>query len=237
LQDQLKERLTGAAILVVIVVFAVPEMFHGHAAAPGTAEAPAGAAIPLRTYTIDLAAGPAAQPMPRDTGDAAAPVEPAPVAPMPATSSPAASDAATQHLVPAPSSQAVTGVIQRPEPAPAPTPAVAPPVAPAIPPPAAAAPRHEQAPPQKAPQPVAKAPDKALASGWAVQVGSFRNRDLAERMTHQVRAKGFAVQMVGPDAKGLYRVRSALLADRAAAAALRERMAGKGLKPIINSSP
>jgi len=29
LQDQLKERLTGAAILVVVVVLAVPEMFRG----------------------------------------------------------------------------------------------------------------------------------------------------------------------------------------------------------------
>jgi hypothetical protein len=52
-----------------------------------------------------------------------------------------------------------------------------------------------------------------------------------------VRAKGFTVQLVGPDAKGLYRVRSALVPERAAASALRERMVEKGLKPIINASP
>ena len=54
---RLKERLTGAAILVALIVLIVPEMFHGHAR---RARRPAGAAAarapPMRSYTIDLGA-------------------------------------------------------------------------------------------------------------------------------------------------------------------------------------
>jgi cell division septation protein DedD len=218
LQDQLKERLTGAAILVVVVVLAVPEMFHGRPAAPDGPAAPGAAAIPLRTYTMDLRSDPAAQPKRPDGGDTAAPVDTAPIVPLPqpdAAPAVQALDSASQQERP----QGTTaGVIQRPEPA-------APP----------------QAEPAPEPKPVEKSPakpmDKATTSGWAVQVGSFRSKELADRMVRQVRAKGFAVQLVGPDAKGLYRVRSALVPERAAAAALRERMIEKGLKPIINASP
>ena len=62
MQDHLKERLTGAALLVVVVVLLVPEMFRGRPA-PGldhggdTADG-----LPHRTYTIDLRDTPAAQP-------------------------------------------------------------------------------------------------------------------------------------------------------------------------------
>jgi cell division protein FtsN len=214
LQDQLKERLTGAAILVVVVVLAIPEMFHGRPATPGSPAAPGVAAIPLRTYTIDLRTDPAAQPLRHGDGhadnDNAAPVDTAPIVPL--ALEPRPEVAALQHEVP---TGATTGIIQRPEPEPMPAP---PAVQPAV---------HKAA-------PVA---DKAATSGWAVQVGSFRSKELAERMTRQVRAKGFTVQLVGPDAKGLYRVRSALVPERAAASALRERMVEKGLKPIINASP
>jgi cell division septation protein DedD len=226
LQDQLKERLTGAAILVVVVVFAVPEMFHGRPPAPA-GEATAGtAAIPLRTYTMDLRSDPGAQPKRTDEGgDAPAPVDPAPLVPLPQSEVPAL-DAAPQQATP---TGVTTGVIQRP----------AETLQPKIE--AKPEPKVEPRPEPKAPAKVDrkpdKAPEKAAGSGWAVQVGSFRSKELAEKMLRQVRVKGFAVQMVGPDAKGLYRVRSALLPERAAAVALRERMAEKGYKPIINASP
>jgi DedD protein len=57
MDHRLKERLTGAVILVALIVLLVPEMFHGQGsditASPGnSAEGP-----PLRSYTIDLSAG------------------------------------------------------------------------------------------------------------------------------------------------------------------------------------
>jgi cell division septation protein DedD len=230
LQEQLKERLTGAAILVVIVVFAVPEMFHGRPQPLHGAAAAVDAAIPLRTYTIDLRETPAAQALPpaqADNADAAAPTDgaapqdgavlvPAPAVPVPAAASP---------------SGVATGIIQRAEPQ------LAPPEPKAVaeePRPVAAQPRPA---PRAAPAAAAAAAPAAPESGWAVQVGSFSRKELAERMTRQVRAKGFPVQMVGPDARGLYRVRSTLLPERAAALALREKMVEKGYKPIINASP
>ena len=89
-------------------------------------------------------------------------------------------------------------------------------------------------PPDAAPR-AGKAP--AVQGGWAVQVGSFRVRELAERMAREVRAKGFKVHVVGPDDRGLIRVRSALQPDKAAALALKQQMVARGLKPIVNASP
>ena len=64
MQTQLKERLTGAALLVLIVVLLVPEMFRGH---PAPAPPSASSALdgpPVRSYTIDLRDNDAAQPLP-----------------------------------------------------------------------------------------------------------------------------------------------------------------------------
>jgi cell division septation protein DedD len=58
MENRLKERLTGAAILVALIVLLVPEMFHGQrndvAASAGSGEG-----APVRSYTIDLSNGPA----------------------------------------------------------------------------------------------------------------------------------------------------------------------------------
>jgi rare lipoprotein A len=82
------------------------------------------------------------------------------------------------------------------------------------------------------------APARAAArSGWIVQVGSYSRRDFADRMVRQMKAKGFAVQVAGPDDRGLYRVRSAPYPERAGAMALRQQMQQKGLKPIVSTLP
>jgi rare lipoprotein A len=57
MDHRLKERLTGAVILVALIVLLVPEMFHGQsgniaASVGNSAEGP-----PLRSYTIDLSNG------------------------------------------------------------------------------------------------------------------------------------------------------------------------------------
>lgn len=184
MQDHLKERLTGAAILVVVVVLLVPEMFRGRPAGGPEhgGQGPEGA--PVRTYNIDLRDSPAAQP----------PVVTAP----PAVATPLGESA---------------------QPA-------APPAEPVIAPPTTA----------PAPAPAARR-DEPTASRWTVQVGSFTRRDFAERMVKQVRSRGFTVEAVGPDDRGLYRVRSAPVAERAAALALKQKMQAQGLKPIVNATP
>ena len=240
MQDQLKERLTGAAILVVVVVLAVPEMFRGHPGAVAPSNPPDASAIPLRTYTLvagDPPAGAqspavaASQPaapsrdMPPATGTTVAPGTAVVPAPLAAEAPPAAGPA---------------GVPAQVVPAPAATQAGAP----SVPPPAAL---QQAAPPAARVAATAKSaaarPARALdrvpaaTGGWAVQVGSFRARELAERMVRDVHAKGFKVHVVGPDDRGLYRVRSALQPDKETALALKQQMVAHGLKPIVNASP
>ena len=177
MQDHLKERLTGAFILVAIVVLLVPEMFRGRPTVNIDRGSSSLEGPPLRSYTIDL----------RDT--AAQP---------PAQTVPAASPMTVPTVAPA---AAVTSASP-----PAPTSIVATPAA-AV----------------------------AARASWVVQVGTFAHRELAEHMVTQVKARGFNVEAVGPDERGLYRVRSALLPNRNVAAALRQKMQAKGLKPIVNT--
>ncbi|MDE2219446.1 MAG: SPOR domain-containing protein [Gammaproteobacteria bacterium] len=207
MQDHLKERLTGAAILVVVVVLLVPEMFRGRpggGAARSTA-APAGA--PVRTYNIDLRDSPATLP------------------PVVAVASPGAAPAA-----------GATAAVNAPQPASTVQPASA--VHPASAAESAEAPRAAApAPGARPPAAVVERKPGPAAAGWTVQVGSFTRRDFAERMVRQLRIRGFAVEAVGPDDRGLYRVRSAPLPERAAALALKQKMQARGLKPIVNAAP
>jgi cell division septation protein DedD len=177
-QEHLKIRLTGAIILVIVVVMLVPEMFRGRPRGDAAHGGSMGNELPLRSYTIDLRHGSAPQ------GGAAVSI-PGPVAPAVA---PAAAAEAPANIAPtAPAASPVTGA--------------------------------------------------APGTRWTVQVGSFSRRDFAERMVKQVRARGFAVVAVGPDERGLYRVRSAAVNARASAEALRQKMAAQGLKPIVSTAP
>jgi cell division septation protein DedD len=82
MEDRIKQRLTGAAIVVALLVLLVPEIFRGR---PPVAPATGGAATggpPLRSYTIDLKEGSATQsasapvaPPERVAGEAPAPAE------------------------------------------------------------------------------------------------------------------------------------------------------------------
>jgi cell division septation protein DedD len=211
LQDHLRDRLTGAAIVVVVVVLLVPELFHGRPATDsGTGTTPA-AGPPVRSYTIDL----------RDSAGGQQPAVASPVVPT-------APGAATGGSA-----------------TPAPTPSAA--VAPAATAPAATAPAaaahattDKSAPPVsiKASAPAApSAHGSATQSGWVVQVGSFSQRDHAERMVKDLAAKGFTVEVAGPDDHGLFRVRSPPHAERAAANVLRQKMQASGLKPLVSRVP
>lgn len=225
MQDHLRDRLTGAAIVVVAVVLLVPELFHGRPATDSGTGATLAAGPPVRSYTIDLrdsaggqqpaVASPVVPTAPTVASGglvtpaltpsvAAAPVAAAPVAAAPATTAPA-----TNKSAPAVSTKANASAAKSP----APTASTA----------AAAAPSGTHG--------------SAAQSGWVVQVGSFSQRDHAERMVKDLAAKGFTVAVAGPDDRGLFRVRSPPHAERAAANALRQKMQASGLKPIVNKVP
>ena len=54
MENRLKERLTGAAILVALIVLLVPEMFHGQRRDVAGNAGSSGEGPPMRSYTIDL---------------------------------------------------------------------------------------------------------------------------------------------------------------------------------------
>lgn len=136
-----------------------------------------------------------------------------------------------------------------PEPGPAPTAVPAPPTvprvepsAPAAPPVAPAAAVAEQAPPAPAPvvepsPPAAAAsprpspePAAPAAGGFVVQVGTFGQKDNAERLVRTLKGRGFAAQ-VSPTSRGgktLYRVRVGPAGSREAAAGVARELAAAG---------
>jgi cell division protein FtsN len=214
-QEHLKVRLTGAVILVCIVVALVPELFRGRPPIVADHGSSGVEGLPLRSVTIDLRDGPSVQ----APGQALLPQPP-----------PASTPATAPVVTPPADPAAATPLATSPATSPVTAPVAAPVAAPAAATPATNASSPPSAPPSA---PVTS----AASAGWIVQVGTFSRRDFADRMAAQVRAKGFAVQVAGPDDRGLYRVRSAAMATRPAAQALLQRMQARGLKPIVNGAP
>ncbi|MEO7773337.1 MAG: SPOR domain-containing protein [Steroidobacteraceae bacterium] len=109
MENRVKERLTGAIILVAVMVILVPEMFSGQHSAQGslaTAPRPASEGPPLRSYTMNLDADGNARPGSPATAANSAPTLPPMVA--------AVKPVLTATLPP----------VATPAPAPAPAPAV-----------------------------------------------------------------------------------------------------------------
>jgi cell division septation protein DedD len=100
LDERIKERLTGAAILVVIVVLLVPEMFRGERVAPPSTIKTEPGTPPLRSYTIELNGMSAAGTAPAASGEPPASVAP-PVAAAPSVPPPAIAAAPAARSAPA----------------------------------------------------------------------------------------------------------------------------------------
>jgi DedD protein len=211
MENRLKERLTGAAILVALIVLLVPEMFHGQRREVAANAASSGEGPPLRSYTIDLSNGPAR------------------TAPLQAT--PPSSSAESAAAVSTPPTSA--------PPTPMPSTSTAPPapVSPSAPPSAASGGARTSAPAAVSKTPGAAASAAASAhagaAAWSVQLGLFAQRDNADRLMHSAQTKGFAVGVSDRDAKGLYHVQVGGLGDRAAAQAVATRLRDQGFAAAL----
>ena len=199
-----KERLTGAMILVALIVLLVPELLSGPirpAAKTATTESSAEDA-PLKSYTIHLAD----DAQPHDAPAAGA-------APLPATAAGPATDSA-----PPPVSSA-------PAPTPQDTPSVSEPP-PSAPAPATQAPARPVHTPGPMARPVTPPP---AGGGYVVQLGSFASEANAARLAQQVRAQGFTVAVSqSSSGRRLYRVRAGPVKDRAAASQLAQKLSAGG---------
>jgi DedD protein len=202
LDTALRNRLTGAVILVLLAVLLLPELLTGAGGTATRTPSPADATpegdAPLQTLQIDLsgtARGPAgsALPPPEVTDGLADDLEVEPAAPPP--------------VVRLPVPEASTTAPQ----------AAAPPTAA---PPTAVLPPTVVAPPTTAPP--APAPVDPTATRFYVQVGTFATRERAETAQKDLARRGFKVIIneTTSGARRLHRVRVGPVADRAAAVAL-----------------
>jgi len=205
MDESLKARLIGAAVLVAVAVLLIPELLSGRKTAEPQPADPA-EARGTRTFTIELNGGSAAGDLQRPPVAAAPAPAPAPVivADQPAAEPPAAAPA---------------------EPAPEP-------VAPREPPVVAKAP---PAVPIKPPVETAPAPATVTRGGWAVQVGAFGSAAAAQRLVKDLQGAGYRayVSPVTRSGKTLHRVRVGPEAGRDDANRLAERLKGRGLPTAV----
>ncbi|HUN27002.1 MAG TPA: SPOR domain-containing protein [Steroidobacteraceae bacterium] len=204
MEIQAKERLTGAVIIVALVVLLVPELLsgpHRGAARPGTADE----VTPLRSVTLRLDE----EPHPAAAGSEASA----------ASTSVAALQASSARAVPA----------RAPSPESA---ADAPPAAAAEAESAPAAAPVRSAPPARATVEPATAKRAAAHARdeWSVQLGSFASHDNAERLARELQRQGFTARISVGEGRGRkwYRVRAGPARDRAAAQALARRLKAAG---------
>lgn len=205
----MKERLTGAIILVALIVLLVPELLTGpirtQSAPAASASVGAGpithAEPPFRSYTLTLGGAP----QPHDNVAAATVARTQAPSEAQATSPAAAADSSAPSAV------------RTPEPNPVRSPARTPA-------------RREAAglqPSHPSPSPVAReARASGSSTGWVVQLGSFASRQNAERLARSLESRGFRMS-VSPARTGsrmLWRVRAGPAHDRAGAQHLAARL-------------
>ncbi len=204
----LKERLVGAAVLVAIGVWLIPWVLDGPEnpvdTGPASLQLPAAEEpVPMRTQTLKLGEPPAA----------AQPAEPAepPAETVVATAAP-------EPAAPAPA-EATT-------PADAPTPAKPPPVAATAPKPTPAPQAAE--PPRKA---AATAVAPAAKGEWTVQLGSFGDEGNARRLADRASTLGYKANVASyrTGGKTMYRVRVGSFAAKAQAEATASALGAHGI--------
>jgi len=218
----LKERLTGALIVVALLIVVVPEMLSGPGKSSTTTRSAGDAGPPVRTFSLELGSPTTAgsQNQSALTPQSSEPPAAAPIAaapPAPAAAAPAPKEPEAPAPTPPPTQ------VPAPESAPVPQ---HPPVASKTPAPADVKP---------AAAPAADVPATGAKGQWWTQLGSFSARDNAERLARDLRGQGYSISVarIKVGAKDLYRVRSGPVASREAAVALQARLAAVGHKSSL----
>ena len=215
MEESLKARLIGAAVLVAIAVLLIPELLSGRKAVEPVAEEGAGTRG-TRSFTIELG-GASGEPV-RSPTTTPQPPAMTPGADVPkAVSEPDADSSSRRQSAvvadPAPQDEPVAKSVQSPATTEAPE---GPPVA------AAPAPRPAAAPP-------------AAGGAWAVQVGAFGSAETARKLVKDLTGAGYHAY-VAPVARGgktLHRVRVGPEADKASAEQVAQRLKGRGLPATV----
>lgn len=205
MDQNLKARLIGAIVLVVLAVLLIPELLSGRKSPqPEVQEEPARPGT--RTLTIELGTS-------AGTPVAAAPTQ----APVVETAEPPTEVAAPPARVP------VTE-------APAAKPEAAPPATPQ-----AAAPERNRAEPVAEPVAGPRSQAPAAGGDWWVQVGAFGSVDTARRLVRELEAAGHAAQAspITRSGRTLHRVRVGPAPDRAGAEQLAVRLKARGLPATV----
>lgn len=215
-----KERLTGAIILFAALAILVPEMLSGPGEDAAADETLADTGPPLTTY--DLAIDPAAAPTRQQqlsgtAGEGAALSQAVP----PPETAPVLSDSAASTPEPVaqpeaePSAPSANAAAAEPQPRSAASGSQTRAASPATPSRATSAASKE---------------GSTSAGHWWVQIGSFASEQNAQGLARKLRGQGFIidVSLVRSGGKDLHRVRAGPEKDRAAASALRNRLAAAG---------
>ena len=251
----MKERLTGAIILVVLIVLLVPELLSGPSRSVPAPQAAATSSEepPLRSYTINLADDSHSADSSVGTSNASpqasGPEQPTPIAESSTPAQQGDSDAPTEGSPNSPQgSPPAATQTQAPPPSPTSSQEQPRPMAPhGSPPPAqqrlSAAEKGPAGPRSAAPERPTAAParpmstDRAEATdrssstgGWMVQLGVFSIQANAERLAQELKSQGFHAQVSESSGGGrpLWRVRSGPVAERAAAEQLNARLRAAG---------
>ena len=215
--SQVKERLTGAIILVALIVLLVPELLTGplRSAPRAAAMAPPAGEPPLRSYTINLADERASAhrgDAPERTGAAGPARQRRAAGECPRAG--AQHGSATVAADPGRGRRRAGGERRRVGDA-------------------ARAARARSALSSRTRESRAGASPSAAGAlqggAWVVQLGSFASRTNAEHLAQQVRSQGFQASVSqGSSGRRLYRVRVAGAHDRAAAAQLAQKLRALG---------
>lgn len=239
--NRIRERLTGAAILVAVIVLLVPELLS-RPRHPRLQQAAAIDEAPIRSYRLSLGdSQQSASPVtPVTPATASAPAATAPAATASAAAAPVASPAAAS--APEARSPAVTSgsveaggsapKIARARQAAGSHEAAGSHKAAGL---EKAAGSHKAAGPRKAAGPQRAVRAEHAPGGWAVQVGSFGSRENADRLVRSLKLKGYAAFITESSSRGRkwYRVRVGPERNRAAADAIAARLRAAGIRGAV----